>query len=123
MGRLKKLGCMATMGLALALSGCQRSDAEALASIAGKIAERTHGYAEQLQQKCPALPGSLESRIKNRLRWDKSLADSTVEVVVADKNVELKGNLATPEQVRRAVDLAESTVGVENVVNSLRVEP
>jgi hypothetical protein len=121
MGRLSKIGCAAIVVPAL-LAGCQKHDAEALASIGGKIAERAHAYAAQMHQKCPSLPGSLEGRVRNRLTTDKSLAESVVDVVVSDKNVELKGSLATQEQVRRAVDLAESTVGVENVVNSLRVE-
>lgn len=123
MGRLRKTLCLVSIALPVLVGGCQKSDAEALASIGVKIAERTHGYADQLQQKCPTLPGSLQSRVRHRLRWDKSLADAAIEVVVEDKNVELKGSLATPEQARRAVELAESTLGVENVTNSLRVGP
>src|SRR5687768_3906361 len=123
MGWSSKKRSLACLGALVFVVGCQKSDADALASIGGKIAARTHGYAAQLQQKCPNLPGSLESRVRSRLRWDKHLADSSVDVVVTDKNVELKGSLATPDQVRRAVDLAESTLGVDSVTNSLQVGP
>ena len=64
----------------------------------------------------------LENRVKTRLHWDRALAEASIEVHATDKAVELKGTLSSQEQVRRAVELAESTVGVDRVVNSLQVE-
>lgn len=119
MRRARKLLYVACLALLPTATGCQKSDADALVSIGSRIAQRTHGLAEQFQQKCPTLPGSLESRIRQRLQSDKALVDTSIEVIVDDKNVELKGNLPTPDQMRRAVELAESTVGVDNVTNSL----
>ena len=54
-----------------------------------------------------------------RLRWDKQLADTAIEVVPAGAGVELRGKVRNLEQRRRAVMLADSTAGVEGVKDSL----
>jgi osmotically-inducible protein OsmY len=56
------------------------------------------------------------------LQWDKTLADTTIDVAVTDKEVELRGTIRRDEQRRRAIELAESTVGVERVTDHLSLE-
>jgi hypothetical protein len=124
MGHTRKILVLGSfLLLAGFLSGCKKSDGEALASIGHKLAERAEGFSDQIQKQWSILPGhiGLGARVKNRLRWDKNLADCTIEVVIEEKNVELKGTVASPDQVQRAMELAQSTVDVEKVVNSLQV--
>ena len=119
----KTLSLGSLVSLAALGSGCNISDTEALATIGRKIGERAHAATEQVQQKLSGLPGntSLQGRVQFRLRSDKLLADTTIDVQVKDQIVELRGIVAAAEQARRAVDLAESTLGVASVVNSLQI--
>lgn len=111
-------------GMVFSGTGCSKSDPETLASIGHKLADRTQLISDNLEQTWSKFSGRVvvESRIKARLHWDKSLADAAIEVHATDKAVELKGTVATQAQAQRAVELAESTVGVEKVVNSLQVD-
>jgi osmotically-inducible protein OsmY len=111
--------------LALALAaGCNRQDTEALTRIGKKIVARSEAVTSDLKTSAATSwqavqEGSPESRVAARLRWDKPLADSAVDVQAAGNGVELRGSVRDLEQHRRAVMLAESTVGVESVKDSL----
>ena len=63
----------------------------------------------------------MAGRVSARLRWDKSLVDAKIEVSEAGTTVELKGTVGEPAQKQRALELAESTAGVEKVTDSLEV--
>lgn len=63
----------------------------------------------------------LESRVAARLHWDKTLSDTGIQVQSRGSEIELKGTVQTAEQRRRAVDLAETTAGVERVIDSLEL--
>ena len=73
-----------------------------------------------------ALRGSLtkaapDSRVAVRLLWERSLADVEVRVqVVKPGVVRLQGSV-TAEQRRRAIEVAESTQGVEKVLDELEI--
>ncbi len=112
--------------------GCSSQDAVHLAQIgrqtaakAGALAGGPEGklatgwYAVQGQGAGP----SLETRVAARLRWDKMLADIAIQVKAMGGTVELKGKVRDLAQRRRAVELAESTVGVERVADGLEVPP
>jgi len=66
-------------------------------------------------------PGEgLEAAVVARLRQDKALSAAHIQVrVLRDGVVELKGDVADAKQRRRAVELVDSTVGVEKVVDEL----
>ena len=70
--------------------------------------DRTQLVSDNLEQTWTRFSGQvvLESRVKARLHWDKSLADASIEVHATEKVVELKGSLPSPAQVSRAVELA-----------------
>jgi len=110
-----------------AQAGCNRGDTDALARIGRKLADRTGGATAGLRDKLQGLksatgPGDgLQERVNYRLRWEKVLADATIEVAVSGKEIELKGSVKNAEQRTRAVELAESTAGVERVLVSLTV--
>ncbi len=118
------IACLSCLAFVLSGGGCSKSDTEVLGEIGRKIVERTHLASENTEPTWTKMPNQLltEVRVRERLHWDKMLADAVIEVKADDKTVELKGTLATPEQIRRAGELAESTVGVEKVVNSLAVK-
>jgi hypothetical protein len=109
----------------IALAGCNRQDTESLASIGRKILDRTASATATCRERLGGLNVSrggaedVQERVKSRLRWEKMLANTPIEVVVSGEEIELKGIVATAEQRSRAVELAESTTGVQRVLVSL----
>jgi len=66
----------------------------------------------------------VESRVYSRLHWDKALNDATIELSVSQAGViTLNGSVASPKAKVRAVELAQDTVGVTEVVDRLAVRP
>jgi osmotically-inducible protein OsmY len=112
-------------------AGCGREDADRLARVGHKAAEKfedvTAGAQAKLANGWKAVRGSLgeattDSRVALRLSWDKSLAGAGIRVSSQQPGVvHLHGSVADVEQQRRAVNLAETTQGVEKVVDELTV--
>ncbi len=116
-------------GLVLVAAGCNRQDSQRLAHVGKKIVEKAEqlagGTQEKLVGNLPVVQDAvgLKARVESRLRWDKALADAQIAVrAVAGNAVELRGTADSLEQRRRAVELAETTVGVARVVD-LIVDP
>ena len=64
----------------------------------------------------------LLARVTQRIKWDKQLVSSTLQLVVqADGTVSLRGSVIDEAAKARAVDLVENTVGVTAVVDELAV--
>jgi hyperosmotically inducible periplasmic protein len=64
----------------------------------------------------------LLSRVTDRIKWDKQLVSSTLQLVVqADGTVNVRGSVVDEAAKARAVDLVENTVGVTRVVDELAV--
>jgi osmotically-inducible protein OsmY len=113
--------------LAALATGCSRQDTERLARIGKRVAAR----AEALTADCQAGLGTswsgagsavgVGSRVAARIRWDKDLAELTIQVHATGSTVELKGTVRELAQRRRAVELAESTTGVEKVNDRLQI--
>jgi hypothetical protein len=62
------------------------------------------------------------ARVNARLRWDKQLVTSTLDLqVLADGKTILRGFVNDESAKKRAVDLASSTVGVTSVVDELKI--
>lgn len=119
------------MSLVLTSCGCNQ-DADRLARVFQKTFAKFDGVTEGLRDKLHNGWGavrssvsetSLDSRVDLRLRWDSDMAGADVQVHLAAAGVvELTGVVADLTQRRRAVELAGTTVGVENVRDRLRVE-
>jgi hypothetical protein len=110
--------------LLLPLNGCSRQDTEALARLGKKLATRSEIVTDELRNLAISswqgdADFNLESRVAARLRWDKQLLDTPLEVHATGDVVELQGKVRDLEQRRRAVMLAESTTGVVTVKDSL----
>lgn len=67
---------------------------------------------------------SVRGRVYGRLRWDKNLAEHPIEIAVKENDiVVLTGGVPDEESRQKAVRLAEDTVGVREVVDSLEIDP
>jgi osmotically-inducible protein OsmY len=113
--------------LVTASAGCNRQDAECLARIGRKISAHAKSSAGDVGSKLDfGWAGSkkeptLQEKIQDRLRWESTLTDVTFEVVVKDKEVELKGTVKGALQRQRAIELAETLAGVEKVTDAIVV--
>ncbi len=125
MGKLTTAGWL-LLGLSALAAGCSRQDTERLARVGKRVADRF----EALTADCRAgfggswnggAPG-LSGRVAARLRWDKGLAGLSLQVhATGGGAVQLKGTVHDLTQRQRAVELAESTAGVEKVTDQLQV--
>jgi osmotically-inducible protein OsmY len=72
---------------------------------------------------------SVQGRVYGRLRWDKALADEPIDVHVEQKSsdeestVILTGRVNDEDARKKALQLAQDTVGVSEVIDRLQVEP
>ena len=123
------VGCLLA-GLVAALVGCNHQDADHLARVGQKVAERSQTLtAEPGSQLSAGLQnvranlneGPLDARVLARLKWDKALADTAIEVQATGNHIHLKGAVKDQDQRRRAVELSKTTVGVEDVTDELTV--
>jgi hyperosmotically inducible periplasmic protein len=125
----KRRLCFVAALLTLA-SACNRQDADRLGRISRKAVERTEALTgnvrDSLSNGWQGLCFTLEetapaARVLARLRWDKSLTDTKIEVQFKEGAIELRGTVADLPKRRRAVELAESTVGVQKVIDQLQL--
>jgi osmotically-inducible protein OsmY len=116
------LVCIACLG------GCSGEDKEHLAGVGRKVAEHLQGVGDEAGTRLARgwqaarnadddLP--LDTRLSVRLRYDKNLSGAAIAVMANGAEVELRGKVRDAEQHRRALDLAESTTGVEKVNDAL----
>ncbi len=114
--------------LASASTGCNGEDADRLARVyhrtAAKFEDESAGTREKLSRGWHSLQGdplataSLRDRVAARLRLDRALAEAAIEVDADGDIITLRGEVDA-DQRRRAANLAETTSGVEKVVNEL----
>jgi hypothetical protein len=116
------------LALAVVAGGCSGQDADHLARIGRKTASRAEALRTNGDGR--GMPGlqmlrssmdelTLDARVSARLRWDKELAAIPIQVKANGGVVELSGVIRDLGQRRRAVELAQTTVGVEKVVDGL----
>jgi osmotically-inducible protein OsmY len=66
----------------------------------------------------------VEARVYARLRWDKAIHSATIDIEVPKAGtVVLKGSVPDAAAKKKAVELANDTIGVEQVVDQLAVAP
>jgi osmotically-inducible protein OsmY len=67
---------------------------------------------------------TVQGRVYARLYWDKSLSEAPFKVETKNGGVVvLKGSVPNSEAKHRAVELAQSTVGVNETLDELKIEP
>jgi hypothetical protein len=112
------------LGIALFLIciGCNTNDRDHLARAAIRAKLKLEGMTGGSQNVATGWQAmTLDARVAARLRWDKSLADQKIHVTASGGIVALTGTVPNLTQRRRAVDLAESTIGTEKVEDSVEV--
>lgn len=116
------------VGGALAFS--QKSDPDRLAAVGQVVAQKVRGALPDAARVTGPLAAlrvgdvlGVEERVRVRIRTDKRMAGAEVYAVPGGTagEVRLRGLAANPDQARRAVLIAESTTGVEKVVNEIAV--
>ena len=114
--------------IALILCGCDSADQVHLSRCGRLVAQRLEHALEHdgalgdvWRRIHETTDVALDARIMARLHWDKGTADAQVQVKAANGLVELKGRVRDEEQRRRALELAQGTVGVEKVTDSLEI--
>jgi osmotically-inducible protein OsmY len=122
-----------TLPLALTLTGCSEKDARSIHAVSSKAWDRTRNVTRQATEKLgvsvktPDLleggGGEVAGRVSARLRWDVVLQSAEIQVSSTAQGVVLSGKVASDIQRRRAVELAEATVGVAGVTDNLTVDP
>ncbi len=71
----------------------------------------------------------VQGRVYGRLRWDKALADQPIDVDVDQKSTDeestviLTGRVPDEDVRKKAIELAQDTVGVREVIDRLQIEP
>lgn len=112
--------------------GCNQGDLDRLERVGRKAKERVVGatrpaqgkLAEGLKSLQPdAGQLSLEKRVTARLKWDIDLVGTKVQVLAKKNVIELRGNVKTREQKKRALELTTSTIGVAKVIDDIRIVP
>lgn len=112
------------------LVSCQSKDAERLAALGTRLREKAQGLVAsgggplRGLQSVPLRLGelSVDARVLARLQWDKGLADAVIEVhAVGDSAVELTGKVRDMDAKRRALELAQTTAGVEKVMDKMEI--
>ena len=103
--------------------GCNDSDRDHLARAAGKARDRMKGLTGETGQSLTTgwQSMALDARVSARIHWDKALSAEQIRVQAKGGMIELHGKVGDLTQHRRAVELAESTVGAEQVVDLLEV--
>ena len=111
-----------------ALGACSDQDKDRLSRVGRKMAEKGRTLSMQgmapLRQGWPALQvsggaataGNVESNVRVRLETDALLDGVSVTVSTVGARVQLSGQVVTLAQRRRAVDLAQTTMGVTEPV-------
>jgi hypothetical protein len=128
MQRKRALHSLFGLCLGFAAAGCSGEDTDRLARVyhrtAAKLDDSSVSARGKLSRGWHSLQGdplaaaSLRDCVAARLRLDRALADASIEIDADGNVITLRGEVSS-EQQRRAVDLAESTIGVEKVVNEL----
>jgi hypothetical protein len=130
MGRTRTIGMLSLVLFPFALASCQNKDADRLAALGNRLGEQAQTLLTPAGSPLRNLQGvslrmgelSIEVRVSARLKWDKLLSESEIQVNgIGDSVVELTGKVRDMEQKQRAVEIAQTTVGVEKVMEKLEL--
>jgi len=94
---------------------------------AEKVRQETKNATEQIREGYEKVRASVQrmgvaARVYARLHWDKALSEATIWVDVDERGVAvLRGTVPSGKAQRKAGELAQETVGVNRVVNDLKV--
>jgi osmotically-inducible protein OsmY len=110
---------------ALALSAASARAQSVGERIGNAIDQVSSGVQQAWQQvKEAGNRMGVEARVYARLRWDKAIHSATIDIEVPKAGtVVLKGSVADAAAKKKAVELANDTIGVDQVIDQLAVAP
>lgn len=122
-----KLGRLAGCGILslVALCGCNDQDAERIGRVGGKAFDKanelTNDAGDKIGLSIRNAKSNLEvpGRVQTRLKWDQGLQGAAIKVGADKEGVTLSGTVKDEFQRRRAIELAETTIGVTKVTDKL----
>jgi hypothetical protein len=94
---------------------------------AGRLAEEVREAWAKARRQVDEL--GVQGRVYGRLRWDKALADDPINVEVEKKSTDdestviLTGRVPDESARKKALELAQDTVGVREVIDRLQIAP
>lgn len=120
---------IAGVGLTLASVSCEERELAAMRKVGQRVLDKSETWLQAAGQRLgvPTAPAAatpaaqsnwLAQRVRHRLQWDRKLAELAIVVQVQGDEVCLSGSVADEELRRRAVELAETTVGVGKVTTA-----
>ena len=120
------LGAVCVVVFCTALTVGQQKDSDSLGDKVNRGLERAERKLREtwgdIQKATHRM--TVQGRVYARLYWDKSLAEAPFQVETKDGGVVvLKGSVPSAEAKHRAVELAQSTVGVNDTVDELGIAP
>jgi osmotically-inducible protein OsmY len=120
--RLRKIGLI----LLVLTSGCKLRDRDILVEVCRKTGEKVESAIgatpAHLTGNLPMGDASIAARVHNRIHWDRYLTSLNVKVhSLAPGKVALHGQVPDLSLKQRLLDLAKSTVGVEQVEDHLQL--
>ncbi len=132
---MKKRSFSGLLGITLLiLSGCNQKDKEKLGNIGRMVGSKMETAILDIKEELLKKRGKSSQPTKNvnfnsetaqkvseRLNNDSELKDSKIEVSEVNQTIVLKGRVGDLQQKRRAVNIAETTVGVKSVQDLLRL--
>jgi osmotically-inducible protein OsmY len=106
------------------LSGCDRQDGNRLARVGRKVADKARVLVpDRVPFGTSVGPrGLADERVRERFRSDRYLAPQPIDVSAEGNTIRLRGTVPESVLKRRAFEIADSTVGVEKVIDELTVE-
>jgi osmotically-inducible protein OsmY len=114
------------------LWGCSDQDADRISRVSGKALTKATELTTQargrisLSLRNPTVSlndTELGARVEARLAWDEALKGAKIKAEASGGEVTLTGTVAQEPQRQRAVDLAQSTLGVNKVTDRLELVP
>ncbi|HMO35356.1 MAG TPA: BON domain-containing protein, partial [Gemmatales bacterium] len=75
------------------------------------------------QKPAPVAEPDVQTRVAQRLRWDRELAELTIVILGTPEQVILSGQVKTETQKLRALRLTTDTLGVSSVKEGLEIAP
>lgn len=112
-----------------ALGFSKKSDADVLTRVGKTSSRKVTAAMPPIHQLAGPLAATktgdllpIEDRVRLRFQTDKALDGSNITVIADGQEVKLRGEVANALVRARAVELAQTTSGVEKVTNEL-VEP
>lgn len=86
--------------------------------VGARVGETTAEAANRAEEALS--DGALTAKIKSKMALDDVVQARSIDVTTKDGVVTLSGNVRSPREHERAVQLAKETQGVKNVVDKLR---